>query len=117
MPGAEYVRQMSVDKTRRATYGWIIDIEHEPSEGRDETGIVGPHNIDPQVQERLRQGEGRTFRMYDSDQVLYTGRIITAEGEEGGDDDFGPLDDFGKPNAGCTEIHYFDAATQAWREL
>ncbi|GHB52034.1 hypothetical protein GCM10010331_44490 [Streptomyces xanthochromogenes] len=117
MPGPEYVRQMLADKTRHAAYGWVIDVEHEPSEGRDETGTMGPHNIDPQIQVRLRRGDGRTFRMYVSDQVLsYTGRIITTDGA-GGDDDFGPLDDFGRPNAGCTEIHYFDASTQTWREL
>ncbi|MDJ0463081.1 hypothetical protein [Streptomyces sp. H27-C3] len=118
MPGAEVVRQMVTDDSSPAAYGWAIDIEHDPMEGRDEKGTTGPSNITLEMAERLRKGEGRTFRMYDDDGVLnYTGRIVTAEDDEGGEVDFAPLDDFGKPNAGCTEIHYFNTATQEWREL
>ncbi|WP_274916835.1 hypothetical protein [Streptomyces sp. WZ-12] len=118
MPGAEVAHQIGAEEASTASYGWIIDIEHEPSGGRDETGTMGPRNIAPQIEARLRKGEGRTFRMYDADQVLnYTGRIITSEDDEGNEDDFAPLDGFGEPNVGCTEIHYFDSATQSWREL
>ncbi|KUL44782.1 hypothetical protein ADL22_12630 [Streptomyces sp. NRRL F-4489] len=109
---------MVANESPEGAYGWIIDIEHEPMEGRTETGTIGPGNIGPEIAERLRNGEGRTFRMYDDDRVLnYTGRIITSEEDEGGEIDFAPLDDFGTPNAGCTSIHYFDAAAKVWREL
>jgi hypothetical protein len=50
--------------------------------------------------------KGRAFAMYDDDgELYYRGRIWTAA-EPGTEADFGPLDDFGTPNAGCTEIRY-----------
>lgn len=56
-------------------------------------------------------------RMLDDDgEVYYHGRFITATGEYGSEDDFGPLEDFGGPNAGCTEIQYKNAARQ-WETL
>lgn len=96
-----------------APYGWIIDIDHVPDttspEGTNANakGVTGPHDISDDIAARLAKGEGRTFRMKDADgDLYYTGRIITPEGEEESEMDFAPLDDFGKPNAGATEIHY-----------
>lgn len=109
---------------RQANYGWIIDTDHlynpeRPSTDKDDAGRMGPSNITPDVQARLKAGEGRKFRMYDSDQELtYSGRILTpADPEGGGEEDFGPLEDFGKGNASCTEIRYHDAKTDEWVEL
>ena len=47
------------------------------------------------------------FRLYDDDGILhYSGRMHP------NDDDqmsaFAPLDDYGMPNSGCTEIHIFE---------
>ena len=42
------------------------------------------------------------FRMLDDDGELYY------EGYSDDDSSFDPLDDFGTPNAGCTEIQYKD---------
>lgn len=43
------------------------------------------------------------FRMYDDDGYLYyEGVSDDSETEDG----FAPLDDYGMPNAGCTEIRY-----------
>ena len=54
--------------------------------------------------------------MYDADgELIYSGRIITRD-DSGSETDFAPLDDFGKPNAGCTEIWYEDARGN-WSEL
>lgn len=54
------------------------------------------------------------FRMYDDDGVLYF---------EGLSDDatsqaaFAPLDDFGQPDSGCTEIRYYDKQTGQFETL
>ena len=45
------------------------------------------------------------FRMYDDDGELYY------EGCSDDDSSFDPLDDFGMPNAGCTEIKYWNGST------
>ena len=95
-------------------YGWIIDTDHlaETGEdgGRDDSETVGPHDIPDALEERLENGEGERFKMYDDDEVLYyTGRIV---GRYTG---FEPLEDFGEPNAGATTIHYFSRGK--WRQL
>lgn len=55
-------------------------------------------------------GQPRPFRMLDGDgNIYYYGFTF------GDDDGFGPLDDFGQPNAGCTSIQYKIAGK--WEEL
>ena len=87
---------------------WIITKDHisEPDEKGD-VGVAGPRNVTPDELTRLRNGEGQPFRMFDDDgELYYEGRFI-----EGVDScEFDPLDDFGLPNAGCTEIHFMDDA-------
>lgn len=48
------------------------------------------------------------FTMRDDDKILYyTGRMITDERDNVSDEAcYGPLGDFGAPNAGCIEITY-----------
>ena len=100
----------------------------------EEVGTTGPRNIDPALLAELRRGKGHLFRMLDDDGIwYYRGRIVFAqdagpaqcrtwnegrsycvngglggaEDDDTGDDgDFAPLNDFGMPNAGCTEIQY-----------
>jgi hypothetical protein len=85
-------------------YGWVIT--HDLTEKPGDTyavGIAGPRTIPAEIQTRLDRGEGREFRLFDDDgEHYYTGRYIGPDDE----DMFGPLDDFGKGYAGCTEIHY-----------
>ena len=79
----------------RARYRWIItkDYLNEGLEISD-VGREGPHNLNPEVDLSETQ-----FRMYDDDgELYYEGAIF---GDFTG---FEPLDDFGTPNAGCTEI-------------
>lgn len=48
----------------------------------------------------------RHFRIYDDDGELYYAGVY-GEGDNPGDEDqFAPLDEFGTPNAGATEIRY-----------
>jgi hypothetical protein len=58
--------------------------------------------------EHLEKAVNR-FRMYDDDGELYYEGIATF------DSSFQPLDDYGMPNAGCTEIRYYERG--AWRTL
>lgn len=101
-------------------YGWLITEDHiaekgaKPGSHQNAIGITGPGGVSDDLTERLAAGEGRAFRMRDGDgKLYYTGRIIADPGSE---DDFGPLDDFGIPNAGCAWIEYENAVGK-WEML
>jgi len=49
------------------------------------------------------------FRMFDDDGNLYYEGLSTCNSS------FAPLDDYGMPNAGCTEIRYFESGR--WETL
>lgn len=96
-------------------YGWIITIDHAPMEGAEEgtncnaKGVTGPRDVDSGILARLQAGEGLKFQIQDDDgELYYSGRFIGPGSDEGNlaDEAFGPLHDFGLPNAGATEIHY-----------
>lgn len=82
-----------------SSYAWTIDSDHiDP--GRP-TPKIGPSNAPTALVDRLRNGEGHPFRMYnDSGDLYYSGRIV------GKFDGAEPLDEFGRPNAKATEIWY-----------
>lgn len=88
-----------------ARYAWVITHDYLSESGEcSEVGCRGPRGATPD--ELAKAAKGRAFAMYDDDGTLYyRGRIWTAE-EPGSETDFAPLDDFGGPNAGCTEIRY-----------
>lgn len=66
-------------------------------------GIIGPRNATDTQSQQLTAGKGKAFRMYDDDgELYYSGRIIGEyEGLE-------PLEDYGTPNAGATEIRMYN---------
>lgn len=87
------------------------------------TGTIGPRNASDRDEARLRRGEGTKFRMLDDDgNVYYHGRRLDgsdceAEYEEyNGEPEFSPLDCFGRPNAGCTDIQEKDENGK-WRSI
>jgi hypothetical protein len=112
------------------SYAWIIDTDHMPDEdaptgtNRNAAGVTGPSDAPEALLEALRSGGGIEFRIYDDDHELYysgrwigTDEIGSVESKEvvhcGGhavtnlpEEAFGPLEDFGTPNAGATEIRY-----------
>lgn len=95
-------------------YAWVIDVDHFPTEGASPStnanakGMVGPRDAAQHLVDELRLGKGQRFEMYDGDgECYYDGRIVFDFGPDDGED-FGPLDDFGTPNAGCVRIDYLD---------
>lgn len=110
-------------------YGWIIDRDelfedpNHPSFGDNEAGIIGPRDISEELEARLKNGEGRQFKMYDDDgELYYTGRIVFNDSKLENENELGlpeeafsPVDDYGAPNAGAVWIKYqFDGE---WRTL
>lgn len=68
---------------------------------KSDVGIYGPSHTKLNFEQIVNHPKGEKFKMYDDDKELYY------EGVHVGGDQFEPLDCFGMPNAGCTEIHYF----------
>ncbi len=84
--------------TRPAPYAWVITFDRIDNGAAN--GTAGPRNASDALIARATK-HGKLFTMSDDDgQHYYTGYII---GDYSG---FEPLDDYGTPNAGCTEIRY-----------
>lgn len=107
---------MTTTTTKFAAYGWLITKDNASDDGTRE-GVVGPGHppIDPAIEARLRAGEGVEFRMRYNDRdegdtieddTAYHGRFLSNDGDFEGEYGFGPLEDLGTPDAGCTMIEY-----------
>jgi hypothetical protein len=102
----------AIKEHQAAPYAWIIDIDRTetPGSDMDAMGRSGPRWASDTVLVCLRNdlGYGRRFRMLDGDdEVYYLGRLWD-ERDKRDIEWFGPLDDFGRPFAGCTAIEYFE---------
>jgi|DEB0MinimDraft_6_1074348.scaffolds.fasta_scaffold01497_9 hypothetical protein len=93
-------------------YGWLIT--HDLID-TDAAGVVGPRGISDKDRLYLDSGRGHRFRMYDDDGKLYYAGLFV--GDPASEEGFGPLDDFGEPNAGAVRIDYYDHATRRWETL
>lgn len=82
-------------------YGWKIDRDLIDLKL---AGTVGPRGIDPAIEEALEAGKGQKFRLKDDDGTVYCEGRLVGKGADG----FEPLDDFGMPGLGCTEIEYWE---------
>lgn len=91
---------------------WIITKDKIES---DAVGVTGPRIATENDIARLKAGEGKRFRMLDDDgEIYYYGRWLEdsecsgpyEDGYYGAEPEFSPLDNFGRPNAGCTEIQF-----------
>ena len=92
-------------------YGWIVDKDYIEETDKP---VFGPSGITEELKNRLLAGEGEEFKMYDCDgELYYSGRLIEDDDTQG----FEPLDDFGMPNAGATDIHYKNKETGNWEPL
>ena len=96
------------------SYAWIIDIDHiadtDVPEGTNSNakGLIGPRDAAPELIADLKRGKGFQFKMYDDDgEKYYTGRgIADINSEDSEDFCYGPLGDFGTPNAGAVLIKW-----------
>ena len=75
------------------TEDFMPDPGAKPGTNLNAVGVMGPGGGDFSLPRTF------AFRMYcDDGELMYEGRSS--------DQDFGPLEDFGTPNAGATEIRY-----------
>ena len=84
-------------------FGWIITKVNTDILIIEEVGTMGPRGLTATEDEIKTQG--KAFRMYDDDGILYYEGFCLCNNNE---DLFMPLEHFGAPNAGCTEIHYMN---------
>jgi hypothetical protein len=93
----------------------IADPTYREASNCNAKGLTGPRIASDNDVKRLQAGEGKRFRMLDDDgEIYYYGRQLeesdcTEEYEDGyygAESEFAPLDNFGRPNAGCTEIQF-----------
>lgn len=100
------------------TNAWIITEDHidkAPEIIKAPCIISGPRIATEDEIRRLVAGEGHPFRMFDDDGILYyIGRYLGDPQEE---EAFAPLEDFGTPGAGCTEIQYRNPSSGRWETL
>lgn len=91
---------------------WIITKDKIET---DSVGVTGPSIATDADIARLKAGEGKRFRMLDDDgEIYYYGRQLEQSectldyesGFFGQDSEFAPLDNYGAPNAGCTELQF-----------
>jgi len=89
-----------------ASYCWLITADRLAENDRESAvGAEGPSSAPAMFGDDWTP---RQFRMYDDDGVLCYDGILFAEDPDSEEACFGPLDDFGAPNAGCTRIDYFN---------
>jgi len=109
------------------THDHIGQAEIEEPSNHYAVGIIGPGDATEAEVAALKAGQGRAFKMYDDDGILYyEGRwiegaqrrvIVMGLSLPQDSDEFEPLDCFGTPNAGCTRIDYNDPATGKWETM
>jgi hypothetical protein len=91
-----------------SSYAWVITIDHLYQPGDElpsRVGTQGPHDATDEQLARAAS-EGREWRVLDGDCIPYYSGKIWTDDEPGTETDFAPLDDFGRPDAGATEIQY-----------
>ena len=99
---------------RQSPYAWIIDTDHLADAGDSgESGVIGPRDAAGDSKSELARNYAHRhqFRMYDDDRELYyTGTLFWNGDADDPDEEavYGPLGDFGMPNAGCVLIAYTD---------
>lgn len=93
----------------------IADKDEPEGTNLNAKGLIGPSLATPNDIARLRAGEGKRFRLLDDDgEVYYYGRWLETDecteeyesGMFGQDGETAPYDNFGLPNAGCTQLEY-----------
>ena len=90
-------------------YAWVITKDNITEPGDDLPSRVGWAGPSTATEDDVKLARvGRAFRMLDDDGIVYYHGRIWTEDEPGSEDDFGPLEDLGTPDAGCVTIQYRD---------
>ena len=99
---------------RAASYSWIItqDKIFDPRYDKSsDVGLMGPRKPHLTAAQIKKHPDREAFAMYDDDGNLYYRGFLV------GGDGFEPLEDYGMPNAGATEIRYKSPKTGRWESL
>lgn len=96
--------------------GWLItldtmaDLSYAAPSNMNAVGMMGPRGVTLTAAE-IRQ-QGKRFRMFDDDGELYYEGYVVGNEEA-------PLIDFGRPNAGATEIKIYEGqeTKEKWRTV
>jgi hypothetical protein len=87
---------------------WVVTVDRI-GDG-EAIGVHGPSDTELSGSEVRRHPDRKRFRMLDDDgEVYYQGFLV-------GGDGFEPLDDYGRPNAGCTEIQFWEREPETHRD-
>lgn len=113
-----YAQARAFDENYNAdesSYAWVITYDHLES---THERIIGPHNSTEAQREilahpRTNADKLARFRIYDDDGELYFSGYFLGDSES--EDAFGPLDDYGMPDSGATEIRYLRG--EVWETL
>lgn len=95
-----------------APYAWIITEDRINDDGSvpSRVGTMGPSNAHPDFCAAVaKPGRHRIrFRMYDDEGTYYYGGFLTFDPDCPAyiEPAWAPVDDFGMPDAGCTQISY-----------
>jgi hypothetical protein len=88
------------------TKDFIADPAARQPSNANAVGMVGPCNAKLTAAQIIAHPEGRKFRIKDGDGEVYYEGVMVVTDDDGEETEFRPLDDFGKPNAGATDIEY-----------
>lgn len=90
---------------------WTITRDLLGDNDCNDTGVCGPSSCTLSTEEIKSHPDSTYFTMHGDDgELAYAGYMVNAKRPEDLDH-FAPLDHFGMPNAGCTEIRYRNKKT------
>lgn len=82
----------------------IADPSYPAPSNSNAVGMVGPRNATLTSAQIKKHPDRIAFKLYDDDGTLYYEGFLILNPDDDGERIFAPLDDFGMPNAGCTEM-------------
>lgn len=94
-------------------YEWAITKDYVGDNSKT-IGIVGPRGATRSAREIADHPESKQFRLVDDDGVILVGGYIV-ENRPDYCHGFEPLEDFGEPSLGATEIYYLENGE--WSQL
>lgn len=107
MPSYAHARLFDANyNAAESSYAWTVNYDHLDHK---RVCVIGPHNsteaqCEILLHPRTNSDKLTRFKIYDDDgELYYSGYFL---GDSFDEDAFGPLDDYGTPNAGATEIRY-----------